>query len=289
MSQSVDQLFIDMFEAEVHHAYQREGAKLESLVRHGGSGQGKRVWFPKIQKKKTTTKARHAQVQIQDRGETGVWCNITDDYTEADMIDALDELKTNVALRQEYSKDHAWALGRKADDKIITAIDASTNTTATAGVINLAKVNEVFTYFGDHGVPVDGNRYGAVSAKGWTDLMAIPQFSNADYVPESELPFRGGADTAKRWFTFMWFVQEGGVDADGDPDAGALPKTGDIRNSLCWHRRSVGYHKQAGPATKTDWENLYQAWSIISSQACGSILIDETGTYKLAHDETATP
>lgn len=289
MSQQVDQLFIDIFESEVHHAYARQGAKLETLVRHGGSGAGKRVWFPKIGKKKTTKKGRHAKVQVQDRNETGVWCDIEDDYTEADMIDELDQLKTNVALRQAYSQDHAYALGREADQKIINAMATTGNATTDVGVITLAKINEVFTYFGDNAVPVDNMRYLAVSAKGWTDLMAIPQFCNADYVPESELPFRGASSTAKRWFTFLCFMQEGGIDDDGNPDAGALPKTGDTRSSIAWHQKGVGYHKQSGPNSKWDWENMYQAWSGISSQACGACLIDETAVYLIDHDETATP
>jgi hypothetical protein len=289
MSLSVDQLFIDMFESEVHHAYGREGAKLENLVRHGGSGQGRRVWFPKIGKKRTQSKARHAEVQIQDRNETGVWCNIIDDYTQADMIDELDEMKTNVALRQTYTRDHAWALGRESDQKIITAMAGTSNTTATAGVVSLAKINEIFTYFGNNAIPHDTNRYLAVSAKGWTDLMAIPQFASADFVPEAEMPFKGAAGTAKRWFSFLCFVQEGGVDDDGNPDAGALPKAGNIRSSIAWHNRGIGYHKQAGPSTKIDWENLRQAWSIVSKQACGAVLIDGTAVYLCKHDETAIP
>lgn len=288
MSQTVDALFIDMFEREVHHAYGRDGARLENMVRQGGSGPGKRVWFPKIGKKKTEAKARGAEVSIQDRGETGVWCNLVDDYTPADLIDALDELKTNVALRQAYTRDHAGALGREADNKIITAMAGVSNATSGTGVITLAKINEVFAYFGNNAVPFDGERYLAVSAKGWTDLMAIPQFSDADFVPANEMPFRAGAGTMKRWMSFNIFVQEGGY-TDGVADAGTLPLSTNTRTSIAWHRNGVGYHKQSGPNTKADWENLRQAWSIVSSQCCGAVVIDSTSVYKVLHDETATP
>jgi hypothetical protein len=289
MSQEVDQLFIDIFESDVHHAYQRQGAKFETMVRVGGMGEGKRVWFPTIQKKKTTTKARHAELQIADRGESGVWCNLTDTYTEPDFVDDLDEMKTNVAVRQEYSMDHAWALGRQTDQQIITALEASTNATTATGVLTLAKVNEVYVAFGNNAVPWDGMRYMAVSAKGWTDLMAISQFSDADFVPPNEMPFRSAAGTAKNWMGFKIFTQEGGVDADGNADDGALSLSTNTRTCLAWHKRAIGFHRQEGPKTTTGWENLRQGWSIVSRQCCGAVMIDSAAVYEILIDESATP
>lgn len=283
MSLTIDQWFIDMFESEVHSAYQRKGAKLETMVRTGGMGAGKRVWFPTMAKGKAGSKARHGQVAFADRGETGVWCNISDAFW-GDMVDEVDELKTNVAARSAYSRDHAWIMGRKADQIIIDAMDTTTNDTTNVGVITLAKINEVFTFFGDNAVPMDGERYAAVSAKGWTDLMALTEFSSMDYVPEGEMPYRGAAGTAKRWMSFYWFVQEG-----TDTDDGALPKTGNIRTGFAWHQSAVGYHKQNGPSTKMAWENKEQATSIVTTMSCGACLIDADGCYKILHDETATP
>lgn len=284
MSQQVDQLFIDIFESEVHHAYQREGAKFETMVRQGGQGPGKRVWFPKMGKAAAVSKSRHADVPIADRNETGVWCNIVDAY-HRDMIDDLDEVKTNVNARQEYARDHAWILGRFADEQIITAMAATTNGVSGVGsAITLAVINGMYQHFGDNAIPVDGNRFCAVSPKGWTDLQAIPQFSNADYVPEGEMPYRGSAGNAKRWFSFYWFTQEG-----TDADDGALPKTGDIRTSLAWHRRAVGYHKQTGPSTEVARNTPKQGWDLVTQMACGSIIIDEAGVFALKHDETVIP
>ena len=75
----------------------------------------------------------------------------------------------------------------------------------------------------------------------------------------------------------------------GLPDAGALPKAANIRSSIAWHSKGIGYHKQAGPSTKVAWENLRQAWSMVSKQACGAVLIDGTAVYLCKHDETAVP
>ena len=282
MSQSIPQWFIDMFERDVHHAYQRQGARLENTVRHGGTGEGMRVKFPKLGLSSVSQKARHAQVAIQDRDEAFVWCNIEDWYV-GDMVDSLDELKTNIAARQEYAMSQSYALGRKSDGLIVDAINNATNATSGVGKIDLAKVNEAYTFLGNNSVPADNNRFFAVSPKGWTDLMAIEPFANADYIAENEMPFRGAAGVAKRWFSFNVFTQEGSATEDG-----TLPKTGNERTSMIWHRRAIGYHRQKGPGIQVDWENLNQAWSIVGCIACGAVLIDDNGVYKVLHDETAT-
>lgn len=277
MSTSIDTVFIEQFEREVHHAFQREGSHLRGTTREIGNVMGYRAHFPKMGKATTTTKSRHAEVPLGDVLHERVSCDIEDHYT-AEMVDDLDELKTNVAERQELAKALSYALGRKMDDIIITnGLENTTNETVTTGVVTLAKINEVYTSFGDNDVPDDGNRYLCVSPKGWTDLMALSQFADADYIPVNEQVFSGGATTVKRWFSFYVFAYSG------------LTKSGNIRYSMAWHKRSVGTGYQKLPGIEVGRENLRQGYSIVGSLAMGACMIDEAGIYRVRHDETALP
>lgn len=275
MSASVDVVFIEQFEREVHHAFQREGSKLRGLTREITNAQGYKVHFPKLGTISATTKARHQRVPIADAVHTRPAATI-EDYYAAEMVDSLDQLKTNVMERQELARAITYSLGRQMDQVIVDdGIDQSSNTTTTVGKITLAKCQEVFTYLGNQDVPDDGNRFFAASPKGWADLMELTQFSDADYVPESELVFKGSANTAKRWFTFYVFTFSG------------LSKTGNTRSSAVWHKRAIGSARQQDPKVQIDWENLEQAWSIVGAIAIGATVIDSNGLYLVKHDETA--
>lgn len=228
MSTTIDQAFITQFESDVHLAFQRMGSKLLNTVRKKDGVNGSTVRFPKLGKGTATTKERHAEVVAMDLAHTYVEATLAD-YYAPEWIDKLDELKTNVDERMAYAESSAAACGRKADQIITTEMDNATNTEAVAGAgLTLAKVNTAFIQFGENDVPEDGNRYMAVSPESWTDLLAINEFSNADYVGADNLPYKGGM-VAKRWLGFLVFPFSG-LPIDGSS----------VRSNICWHKRAIG-------------------------------------------------
>lgn len=268
MSASVTVAFITQFETEVHMAFQREGSKLMGFTRSKAVN-GEKTTFFKAGKGTAGTKTRHGLVPTMSLDHTKVECPVAD-YYAADYVDELDELKVNIDERAIVAKSGAAALGRKSDELIVTAASAAVgNALIAAGGAGLtqAKINTVFQRFGVQDVPEDGGRYFAVDAKGWTDLLGISAFSDADFIGADSLPYKGGM-VARQWmgFTFMHFSGLAG---------GATPAT--EARALVWHRSCIGLGVGKNVTTKIDWIAERAAHLISSNMSMGAVNIDETG------------
>jgi len=110
----------------VHEAYQRMGSKLRQTVRSKGDVKGSSTPFQNVWQGAAATKSRHGRVPVMSIDHTAVECVLTD-YYAGDWIDKLDEMKVNIDERQVIANAGAYALGRKTDELIITALDSSTN------------------------------------------------------------------------------------------------------------------------------------------------------------------
>jgi len=269
MSVDISDAFVKQFEADVHMAYQRMGSKLRNTVRYKGNVKGTSTTFQKVGKGTAGTKTRHGNVPIMNINHDPIECTVAD-YYAADYVDKLDELKINHDERMVVAQSAAAACGRKTDELLITALDATTNTTTEAGTDGLteAKIVTVFEAFGNNDVPDDGERYFQISPAGWTDLLGIAAFSNADYIGYDELPYKGGM-VAKRWMGFMFTTHSG------------LPIASTIRKTFAYHKSSVGMAAGAEVSSAMDWIAEKQATLITSSMSQGSIIIDATGTYEV--------
>lgn len=274
MSDTIDQSFVDQFESDVHLAYQRMGAKLLNTVRRKTNIVGQSTTFQTVGKGTAGTKSRHGQVPIMNLVHAPKKVTLEDHYA-GEYIDKLDELKINHDEKMVASTSIAAALGRKSDEIIVTQMDAATtNQTATAGAVTIGKIEEIFEFFGNNDIPDDGQRFLGVSPQGWTDLQGITQFSSTDYVPESELPYKGAGMTAKRWNTFFVFMYSG------------WSKSAAIRTSMAWHKTAVGHASGAEVSLDITWQGKEQANLAVGSLSQGAVVIDDTGVYQLRHTES---
>ncbi len=270
MSSTVDQAFVDQFEADVKIAYQRDGSKLGNTVRNKKGIVGQSTTFQKAGKGTAGTKSRHGLVPLMNVNHAPVKVTLAD-YYAGDYVDKLDELKTNIDERQVSVGAGTMAIGRKVDDLIVQVAKVATGSNALiadgATGLTQAKVNTAFERFGMKDIPDDGKRYAAVSPDTWTDLLGITAFSSSDYIPAGEVPYQGGM-VAKRWLSFMWFGFSGLSD-------GATPTT-TVRN-LCYHETSIGL--AFGQEIKTDitWVGERQANFIAHSISAAAIVIDDLG------------
>lgn len=270
MSTDVDDSFVDMFEREVKLDYQRQGAKMLNSVRRKMNVKGKSTTFQRIGKGSFGTKSRHGQVPILNLAHTPVATNLAD-YYGGEYVDKLDELKIEHDERAAVSTSISWAGGRKSDALIIAVGDAASNETTATGALTLAKVEEIFEYFGNNDVPDDNQRFLWVSPQGWTDLMGITQFSNADYVSSDQLPYKGMV--AKSWHSFM-IAQHSG-----------LTKSGAVRFSLAWHKMAIGCASGQEVYIDITWQGKEQAHLVVGGMSQGAVEVDSTGVYILKHTE----
>lgn len=272
MSQSIDSAFIINYETEVHAAYQRMGSKLRNTVRTKPAVIGKETTFQKVGKGTAASKTRHGKVPVMNIDHTPVTCTLSDWYA-GDWVDDLDLLKTNIDEMKITAQAGAYALGRKTDELIITAAVSGTNASAANNVgLTRAQIMEAWEAHGNNDVPDDGNRFAWVSPRGWEWLLTLKEFADADFVGQEGLVWAGV--TAKRWLGTLWAVHSG------------LPKTGNVRTCLWYHKSAIGH--AIGQDVKSDitWHGDYAAHFVNNSMSQGACLIDGTGVFELLFDES---
>lgn len=267
MAPSIANSFIKHFQADVHLAYQQTGSKLHNTVRSKNGVEGSSTVFQKVGKGTASTKARHGKVPVMNVDHTPIECTLYD-YYAGDWIDHLDELKTNIDERGVLVKAGAYALGRKTDELIITELDKSTHYAqdGTTGLTK-AKVLAAFEMLGTADVPDDGDRFAIVGWKQWSDLLAIEEFSNADYVGADNLPWQG--TQAKQWLGTLWMPHSG------------LTLNGDVRHCYWYHKTAVGHAIGADVKTDVSWHGDRASHFVNNMMSQGAVLIDPAGVISL--------
>ncbi len=268
---TIEKSFIKQFEREVHEAYQRQGSKLKNTVRTKTGVTGATTVFQKVGKGSAMQKSRHGMVPVMSLDHEPVECDLAD-YYAGDWVDRLDELKTNIDERQVIANAGAYALGRKTDELIIDALTASTTTAGdSSNGLTKAKVLEAFETLGTNDVPDDGQRYAIVGWKQWSDLLAIPEFANAEYVGTDDLPWRG--TQAKRWLGALWMPHSG------------LPLNSGVRSCFWYHRTAVGHASGADVKTDITWHGDRASHFVNNMMSQGATLVDQDGVVTLPCSE----
>jgi hypothetical protein len=131
MSTTIDQSFVMQFESDVHLAYCRMGSKLRNTVRIKTGVKGKSTTFQKVGAGVAGEKARHGQVPIMDLMLTLVKCLLQDRYA-GEHIEDMDELKVNRDEKVIAAESGAAAVGRKSDDIVLDALEATNSANGVA-------------------------------------------------------------------------------------------------------------------------------------------------------------
>jgi hypothetical protein len=287
---TVDTAFIRQYERDLFHTFQRFGGVLRRTVRTKDNVVGSSTTFQKIGKGTATTKARHGVITPMNMDHTAIQCTLQDFYA-GDWSDKLDEAKMNVDERLAIARGGAYALGRKVDDQITTALDATTQTAVSWTVTSAAAIRNSLLLMAEaldaNDVPNDGQRFGALTARAWAYAMTVQQFASADYVGADGLPFREGAPIGrfKLFDGILWTVHTGLPGAEGN--------SGKV---FAWHKDAVGYAtgalpgnkaQSAGPEVMADitWHGDRAAWFVNHMMSGGACLIDDTGVIEGAVDD----
>ena len=275
MSTTIDQAFIKQFEREVHEAYQRQGSKLRNTVRTISNVNGSSAVFQKVGKGTASTKSTHGMVPVMNLDHSNVEVTL-EDYYAGDWIDRLDELKVNIDERQVIANAGANALGRKTDELIINALEASSGTEIADGNVGMTKdkILEAFETFGEKDVPDDGQRFCIVGWKQWSELLTIEEFVNADYIGAENLPF--ATITQAKMFLGTIFIPHSGLPVDGS----------DIRDCYWYHKTAIGHAAASDVATDVSWHGDRAAHFVNNMMSQGAGLIDENGIVTIKCDET---
>lgn len=274
MSTDVNIAFVKQFEREVHEAYQRQGSKLRSAVRTINNVKGSSVVFQKVGKGTASTKSANGMIPVMNVAHTSVECVLQDFYA-GDWVDKLAELKINHDERSVIANAGAYALGRKTDDLIISALASASTLTIPDGNIGLTrdKVLAAFEKLGGADVPDDGQRFAVIGWKQWSELLKIPEFSNSEYVGFDELPYKNMQ--AKKWLGTTWIPMSGlPIDAN------------DIRSCFWFHKTAIGHASGSDVQSDITWHGDRAAHFVNNMMSQGAALIDGSGIVVIGCDET---
>jgi hypothetical protein len=274
MSTTISTAFVKQFEREVHESYQRQGSKLRGAVRVINNVKGSSTIFQKVGKGVASTKSTHGMVPVMNLSHSSVECALQD-YYAGDWVDRLDELKINIDERQVIANAGAYALGRKTDELIITALSGASSLSVTDGNTGLTrdKVLSAFELLGEADVPDDGQRFAVVGWQQWSELLKIPEFSSSEFVGPDELPYKGMQ--AKKWLGTTW-IPHSGLPIDGS----------DIRKCFWFHRTAIGHASGSDVQTDITWHGDRAAHFVNNMMSQGAALIDAGGVAVINCDET---
>lgn len=273
MSTSVNQSFIRDYAQDVHQAFQRRGSLMLNSVRRKNNVKGSSTTFQKVGKGVATTKARHGKITPMNQDHTPIECTLSD-YYAGDYVDKLDEAKTNSDERMVIANGGAWALGRKSDELVITAADATTNFVGdySTGVTRTLLLQALET-LNANDVPNDGQRFGFLTPRQWSAALTIDEFSSSDYVGDQPWVKAFGART---WLGATW-MQHTGLNGQGTAQA----------KGMVWHKTAIGHASGADIIADFWWNGERAAHFINHMMSQGAALIDADGVVEIRTDDTA--
>ena len=291
MSTSITTAFVRDYNKDFQAVFQRPGASLRDTVRTKDNIIGKSTTFQKIGKGSATTKARHGVITPMNQSHTAPVCTLEDFYA-GDWYDKLDEAKVNHDERMAIAQGGAWALGRKVDDQILTALDATPQTTLVINVTSGGNIRAgVLTWIKDlfdNDVANDGQIYGVISPHFDAVLSLVDQYASSDFV--NLKPFTEGSPvrTFRRWNGVLWTVHTGLNGIGGSTTKGFL-----------YHKSAIGYAAGAlsgnvsqtgGKTLSADitWHGDRAAHFINHWMSGGACLIDDSGVIEANWSETGS-
>lgn len=164
---------------------------------------GDAVHIPKPGRGSANAKAANTQVTLNTDTATEVIVNIDQHWEFSVMIEDIVAAQSLASMRQFYTDDAGYALGRKVDSLILelgrgvnggdgtaaytgaySGADGTTAYTGTAGALTDAAIRRSIQRLDDNDVPMDG-RFLIVPPSTRNTLMGIARFTEQAFVGES--------------------------------------------------------------------------------------------------------
>jgi len=280
MSISLSNAFVTLFDAEVKQAYQGM-AKLVPAVRQRRGVEGSTVKFPKVGKGVATIRVPQSDVTPLNVGFSSVTLTLAD-YNAAEYSDIFSQAKVNFDERQELVQVVAGAMGRRQDQMILDALNASSTSLTVANSIggantnmNIAKLREAKRLMDKNNVPPDGRNI-IIHGNGLANLLSETSVTSSDFNSVKAL-VQGELNT---FLGFTFHVL-------GDRSEGGLPIDGSLdRTCYAFHKDAVGYGEGIAMRTEINYIAEKTSWLVNEVFSAGAVAIDDEGIVKITCRET---
>jgi len=281
MSKNLSAVAVTEFDSMVKHAYQGMGL-LKGAVTQRNNVVGDTYKFRRMGKGLANQKSTSDLVTPMDVAHEFKTATLTN-WNAPEYTDVFDAQDVNFDEKQELANTIAGALGRRTDQLVIDAMDASTPLTTTIGTniggtasnLNMAKIIKAQVELRDQGVP-NSDLFAAVNALGLGGLLNDEKATSADYQSVKAL-VNGDVDTLAG---FKFIILESRVE-------GGLTVAANVVDSYFFQRPAVGLAIGIDMKTEIDWIAERTSWLCNGMLKAGSVVRDEGGLVKVQYTQTA--
>ena len=267
--------FTQLFEAEVHQAYQG-AAVLTGAARTRTGVVGSTVNFPKVGKGQASVRTPATDVVPLNTSFSSVACTLTD-YYASEYSDIFLQQKINFDERRELAQVVGSAIGRRQDQILLDALAAAsagstvantvvTSGSATASDLNMGKIIAAKKALDAANVPAEGRHF-IIHANNLAGLLGDERAVSADFQTLRALV--SGSITSMLGFQFHIL---------GDRDEGGLSKdSSNDRTCFAFHQSAVGVAVGMPASTEINYIPEKTSFLVTSKLSMGSIAIDNEG------------
>lgn len=264
------------FDSMVKQAFQGVGV-LDKCVTVRNNVVGDTYKFRKMGKGLANQKSTSDLVTPMDVSHSLATATLSN-WNAPEYTDIFDQAEVNFDEKMELASCIAGALGRRKDQLIIDAMDASTpdasDIAAGAANLTLAKIIQAKTDLLDQGCT--GQLYAAINAAGLDAMLGDTTITSTDYANVKAL-VQGDIDT---FMGFKFKVIE-------SRSEGGLTVASNIVDSWFFHKEAVGLAIGIDMKTEVNYVPERTAWLSNGVMKAGSVVRDTGGLIKVQYDQTA--
>ena len=282
MSTNLSPAFVQLFEAEVHQAYQ-SAAVLRGAARTRTGVVGDTVKFPKVGKGTASVRTPATDVVPINASFSQVSCSLTN-FVAAEYSDVFDQQKVNFDERQELAQVVGNAIGRREDQIIIDALNAAsagttvaktvvTTGSAAASNLNVGKLLAAKKGLDAKNVPPT-DRHIIIHANNLAGLLGDERAISSDFQTIQNL-VNGSVNTM---LGFQFHIV-------GDRDEGGLPLATADRTCFAFHRSAIGVAVGIAPKTEINYVPEKTSFLITAMLSMGAVAIDVDGIVDVTCEE----
>ena len=277
MSINLSAVAVTEFDSMVKHAYQGMGL-LKGAVTVRNNVVGDTYKFRKMGKGTANQKTTAADVDPMDVGHSMITATLAN-WNAPEYTDIFDAAEVNFDEKQELANTIAGALGRRCDQLVIDAMNASTpdTTTIAHGSANLtmAKVIDAQVELRDQGVP-NSELFAVIEAGGLGGLLSDEKATSGDYQAIKALV--SGEINSLCGFQFIVIEtrSEGGV-----------TEAANVVDSWFFQRPAIGLAVGIDMKTEINYVPQKTAWLTNGMLKAGACVRDLGGLVKVQYDKTA--
>ena len=282
MSTNLSPAFVQLFEAEVHQAYQG-AAVLRGAGRTRTGVTGDTVIFPKVGKGTATVRVPQTDVTPINAAFSQVSVSMQD-FVAAEYSDIFNQQKVNFDERQELAQVVGNAIGRREDQIIIDALNAAsagssvaktvvTSGSAAASNLNVGKILAAKKALDAKNVPPT-DRHFVIHANNLAGLLGDERAISSDFQTVQALV----SGSVNSMLGFQFHIV-------GDRDEGGLPLATADRTCFAFHRSALGVGVGIAPKTEINYIPEKTSFLVTAMLSMGSGVIDTDGLVDVICEE----